>query len=42
MLLEALKRTAEIPEEEEVRMLVIRTGLLGEDGDGRLLPLEKL
>ena len=42
MLLDALKKTAGIPEEENVRMLVVRTGLLGEDGEGRLVPLEKL
>ena len=29
-------------EEEEVRMLVIRTQLLGEAGDGGLVPLETL
>ena len=42
MLLEALKRAAGMPEEEEVRMLVIRTALLGENADGVLTPLERL
>ena len=42
MLLEALKQAAGIPEEEEVRILVIRTALLGKDSNGMLIPLEKL
>ncbi len=42
MLTEALKRAAGFPEEEEVRTLVIRTALLGENADGVLIPLEKL
>lgn len=42
MLLEALKREAEIPEEEEVRILITRTALLGEGTDGTLTPLEQL
>ena len=42
MLLDAMKNAAGIPPEEEVRMLVIRTALLGEDGEGRLAPLESL
>ena len=42
MILEGLKRAAGMPEEEEVRMLVIRTQLLGEAGDGGLVPLETL
>jgi len=40
MLLEALKQQANI--EEDVRMLVTRTALLGEDDQGVLVPLEKL
>jgi len=40
MLLEALKTEAGI--DGEVRMLVIRQGLLGEDADGTLRPLELL
>lgn len=40
MLLDALKETAGIT--EEVRMLVTRENLLGEDGNGVLTPLEKL
>ena len=42
MLVEALKAEAGIPEEEEVRTLVIRTQLLGESGEGMLCPLESL
>jgi len=42
MLLEALKRTAGIPEEEEVRMLVTRLALYGRAADGSLAPLERL
>ena len=42
MILEGLKRAAGMPEEEEVRMLVIRTQLLGEAEDGGLVPLETL
>ena len=42
MILEGLKKTAGLPEEEEVRMLVIRTQLLGEDAEGALRPLESL
>ena len=40
MLLDALKETAGIT--EEVRMLVTRESLLGEDENGALTPLEKL
>ncbi len=40
MLLDALKETAGIT--EEVRMLVTRESLLGEDENGALRPLEKL
>ena len=40
MLLDALKEQAGIT--EEVRMLVTREGLLGEDENGVLTPLEKL
>ena len=40
MLIEALSREAGI--EEEIRMLIIRTGLLGMDTEGRLVPLERL
>ena len=40
MLLEALKREAGVT--DEVRMLVIRESLLGEDENGHLTPLEKL
>ena len=42
MLLEALRREAGIPEEEEVRLLVVRTSLLGENDAGVFIPLEKL
>ena len=42
MLMEALKREAGIPEEEEVRMLITRTALLGENTEGQLIPLEQL
>lgn len=42
MLVDALKAAAGMPAEEEVRMLVIRTGLLGEDQEGRFVPLETL
>ena len=42
MLLEALRREAGIPEEEEVRLLVVRTSLLGENDTGVFIPLEKL
>ncbi len=42
MLLDALRREAGIPETEEIRVLVTRTGLLGEDGDGNRTPLERL
>ena len=42
MLVSALKRAAGIPEEEEVRTLVVRTQLFGEDGQGKLVPLERL
>ena len=31
-----------IPEEEEVRMLITRTALLGENTEGQLVPLEQL
>ena len=40
MLLEALKNEAGM--ENEVRMLVTRLALYGTDGDGNLIPLEKL
>ena len=40
MLMEALAREAGI--EEEVRVLVTREAILGEDGDGKLVPLETL
>ena len=40
MLLDTLRETAGIP--EEVRMLVTRESLLGEDENGELAPLEKL
>ena len=40
MLMEALQREAGI--EEEVRILIIRTGLLGENREGKLVPLEQL
>ena len=42
MLMEALKREAGIPEEEEVRILITRTALLGENNEGTLVPLEQL
>ncbi len=42
MLLEALKREAGIAEDEEVRMLITRTALLGENEEGKLIPLEQL
>ena len=42
MLTEALKREAGIPEDEEVRMLITRTALLGENTEGQLVPLEQL
>ena len=42
MLMEALKREAGIPEEEEVRILITRTALLGENSEGTLTPLERL
>lgn len=42
MILEGLKRAAGMPEETEVRHLVIRTQLLGERPDGSLAPLESL
>ena len=42
MLVDALKQAADIPKEEDVRMLVIRTALLGENENGILTPLEKL
>ncbi len=40
MLLDALRKQAGI--EEEVRMLITRTALLGKNGQGELIPLEKL
>jgi hypothetical protein len=40
--MEALKREAGLPEEEEVRILVIREALLGENEQGQLAPLETL
>ena len=42
MLMEALKREAGIPEEEEVRILITRTALMGENTEGALTPLEQL
>ena len=42
MLMEALKREEGIPEEEEVRILITRTALLGENNEGTLVPLEQL
>ena len=42
MLIDALKKEAGIPEEAEVRTLITRTGLLGEDASGTLIPLEQL
>ncbi len=42
MILEGLKTAAGLPAEEDVRMLVIRTQLLGEAPDGSLAPLESL
>jgi len=42
MILEGLRKCAGMPGEEEVRTLVIRTCLLGENQDGMLIPLEKL
>ena len=42
MIIEGLKRAAGLPEEKEVRSLVIRTQLLGEEKDGTLVPLENL
>ncbi|MBQ9211997.1 MAG: DUF2344 domain-containing protein [Clostridia bacterium] len=42
MIIEGLKRAAGLPEEEEVRTLVIRTQLLGERQPGELIPLEEL
>ena len=42
MLMDALKKTAGEPEEEEVRTLVVRTALLGEDEKGAFVPLERL
>ena len=41
MLMEALQREAGIGE-EEVRILVTRTALMGENGNGELVPLETL
>ncbi len=40
MLIDALKVTAGI--EDDIRMLVTRESLLGEDENGKLMPLEKL
>ncbi len=42
MLMEALKREAGIPEEDEVRILITRTALMGENEEGTLTPLEQL
>ena len=42
MILEGLRKCAGMPEEEEVRVLVIRKCLLGENQDGILIPLEEL
>ena len=42
MILEGLKRAAGMPDEEDVRILVIRTQLLGEGADGAFAPLETL
>ena len=41
MILEGLQKAAGVPE-QEIRMLVCRTGLLGEAADGSLVPLESL
>lgn len=41
MILEGLQKAAGMPE-QEIRMLVCRTGLLGEAADGSLVPLESL
>ncbi len=42
MILEGLRRTAGIPENEEIRALVVRTQLLGETSEGSFAPLETL
>ncbi len=42
MLISALKKASGLEEETEVRTLVTRTGLLGEDPEGNLVPLETL
>ena len=42
MLMEALKRDAGIPEDKEVRILITRTALMGENSEGKLVPLEQL
>ena len=42
MLMEALKREAGIPEDEEVRIMITRTALMGENSEGTLIPLEQL
>ena len=42
MLMEALKRDAGIAADEEVRILITRTALLGENTEGTLTPLEQL
>ena len=42
MILDGLKKEAGIPEEEEIRTLIVRTQLLGEDPEGNLKPLETL
>lgn len=41
MILEGLKKTA-LMQDEEVRTLVVRTGLLGEGPDGSFVPLETI
>jgi radical SAM-linked protein len=42
MLMEALKHEAGFPADEEIRMLITRTLLLGENEEGILTPLEQL
>ena len=42
MILEGLRRTAGLPEETEIRTLIIRTQLLGENAEGAFVPLENL
>ena len=40
MLIEALSREAGV--EDDIRMLITRTALLGTDEEGKLVPLERL